>query len=596
MSIDWSKVQTEHIEEACRLHDVEDNRPTSPARTTFLIHNNKRYSAKFIRGLAYKIATEIELRSEDYSGGLETMRFFNALGFLVEHNGTITDGVHENGSDQKPIAQNLTFLKTTDQKADTTTKKENSSSGKTQKDFLFKLLKQRFGCVVNEAKFDWLKVPDSVSKNDVFDEIYDNLVSIRGHNNFSTSDYKLACDYFIPSHNLIIEYDERQHFTIPRANSLAHYPSDLNLGFDKDKWCEASDTIRATDKKPIYRDEQRAFYDSVRDILAAHNGMTLIRIKDGDYDWKSESGPEILNKLIGYLEHDTYPSDNDDINVDETIEQIARCYTTLQETYRGWAKGFKNHEDVIDWLKNNNLGERPKQKKLNLLCSYWNPITISVLRILAPDCIANMKEHFNKLINLSGDQIYSKQIWYLLYFLHPVRHELYFFDIHYLDGYAQHLCRLLRSHRLGLISAKTYLDNDDDRTIDGSHISSCGTMAFKHLHIHPTTSKWGKPNLENLTEASIRALKINEGDISSEEQTVAIDISARATTSFKNWLGYAPCAINEGPIFTLKKGKKHLDCFEAIVEILNGSDHKQATMRAKLNEFYEIKVTSTPCV
>ena len=569
MSIDWSKVLKKHIKEACSLHDTGKNFQKYPARNTFLIHNKKQYPAKFIRGLAYKIATKIELSSEDYSGGLETVRFFNALGFSVEYKGEIIDGVCDHEPDQKP----------TDQKG-----------------FLIKLLKQRFGCVVTEAKFDWLKVPARVSKNGVLDGIYENLALIRGRKDFSNPSYQLACDYFIPSQNLIIEYDERQHFTIQRAKSLAHYPPDQNLSFDKYKWCEACETIKATDNDPIYRDEQRAFYDSVRDILAARNGMTLIRIKDGDYDWKSESGAEILNEPIKSLKLDAYPSDIDDINVDETIEQIARCYTTLQETYRRWARGFKKHEEVIGWLKNHNLGERPEQKKLNLLCSHWNPITISVLYVLAPDCIANMKEHFNKLINLSDDQIYHEQIWYLLYFLHPVRHETYFFDIHYPYGYAQHLSKLIRSHRLGLKSAKSYLCNKEGRTINGSHISSCGTVAFKHLHIHPTTSEWGEPDLKNLTKESILDLNTEDGDISSEEQKVAIAISARATPSFEKWFEYAPCAINEGPIFTLKKDKKHSDCFKAIVEILNGTDHKQAIMRDKLEEFYEIKVTSTPCV
>ena len=57
MAIDWSKVLKTHIEEACRRYDVGENRPTHPARTTFLIHNDERYPAKFIRGLAYEIAT-----------------------------------------------------------------------------------------------------------------------------------------------------------------------------------------------------------------------------------------------------------------------------------------------------------------------------------------------------------------------------------------------------------------------------------------------------------------------------------------------------------------------------------------------------------
>jgi len=585
-------IEKEHIIKA--IGEIDSNGvPSGRQSIKFCIRfEEKQYSPKYVLSLANKFANGEELDPSSFNGGQETNNFLKRLEFdIVEISSS--RATSESISPHK----DTTVLKPTDQEhtehePDMATKKENRSSGKTQKDFLFKLLKQRFGCVVTEAKFDWLKVPDRASKNDVFDEIYEKLVSIRGQKDFSTSNYKLECDYFIPSHNLIIEYDERQHFTIQRAESLAYYPSDLNFNFDKDKWCEASETIRATDKKPIYRDEQRAFYDSVRDILAARNGITLIRIKDRDYNWDLESGADELNILINSLKLDASPS-----NIEEAIEELAWDFSCIQKAYRDWTKQFKTHEDVICWLKNHNIGECSEQDELKLRCSHWNPITLPVLHILVPDCIKHMSDQFTNIFNkFSNNQISHEQIWYLLYFLHPVRHELYFFDIHYPDGYALHLSKLIRSHRLGLKSARSFLCNKEGRTIDGSHISACGTVAFKHLHIHPTTSKWGEPNLENLTKESVLALNLEDGDISSEEQTVAIDISARAKTSFKNWLGYAPCAINEGPIFTLKKGKKHLDCFEAIVEILNGSDHKQATMRAKLKEFYEIKVTTTPCV
>jgi len=57
MAINWSKVLKNHVEKACSQYDAGENRPTHPARTTFLIRNDKRYPAKFIRGLAYEVAT-----------------------------------------------------------------------------------------------------------------------------------------------------------------------------------------------------------------------------------------------------------------------------------------------------------------------------------------------------------------------------------------------------------------------------------------------------------------------------------------------------------------------------------------------------------
>ena len=450
-------------------------------------------------------------------------------------------------------------------------------------------MKQRFGCVITEAKFDWLKVPDRVSKDGVLDEIYEKLVLIRGCKYFPTPCYPLACDFFIPSKNLIIEYDERQHFTKQRAKSLAHYPPDLNLGFDKAKWYEACENIKAIDNDPIYRDEQRAFYDSVRDILAARNGMTLIRLKDGDYDWESESGTKVINELINTLKLDVHSTD-----LEEAIEELAWDFSCIQKAYHDWAKQFKNHEDVISWMRRNNIGEWyinrcQKQNHFEIHSSNWNPITIPILYKLVPDCMARMKDQFDKRFqNLSKAQIASDPIWYSLFFIHPVRHELYYFNLHYPDGYSSRLAKLVRSHRLGLKSAKTYL-GEEGRGINGSHISACGTVAFKHLHLHPTTSMLGIPDPQNLKAENLLNLEMGDGGkLSDDEQELAINLSTRATMNFERWIGYAPCAINEGPIFTLKEGKKHSDCFKEIIEILQGTDQNQSGMRAKLEEYYEI--------
>ena len=280
------------------------------------------------------------------------------------------------------------------------------------------------------------------------------------------------------------------------------------------------------------------------------------------------------------------------MDVAETIEQIACDLAKCQEAYRRWAGGFESHEEVIRWLKSRNIGECQKQNQFDLLSSNWNSITIPTLRKLVPDCVARMKDGFDKLFqNLSEAQIDRDLVWYLLYFIHPVRHELYYFKVHYPEGYSPRLVKLIRSHRLGLRSAKTYLIKDD-RTIDGSHINACGTMAFKHLHLHPTTSALEKPNLRNLKEESILHLEMGDGDLSPDELEIAVALSAKATPTFERWIDYAQCAINEGPIFTLKEGKKHSDCFKELIGILQSTDQNQDALRTKLEEYYEIEVTS----
>ena len=575
VTIDWSKVKETHVEEACSRYDSRDRRPKQAAINTFLLFGDKRYPAKFIRGLAYEIATGHELGSGDYSGGAETVRFFTSLGLSVEYNGEVIEGKSNHESDQKPA----------DRTQNTATKEEKSSSGKMQKIYLRNLLEQRFGRVMTEAKFDWLVVPDYISMDGDLRMIYDNLKAMRNYSGFSNPGYKLACDFFIPSKKLIIEYDERQHFTEQRANSLAYYPSsDLDLSFGKDKWREACEKIKATVNDPLYRDEQRAFYDSVRDILAARNGVTLIRIKHGDYDWKSESLTKVIDEHINPLKLERLTSDHE-----EVIEELACDYSGLLKVYQNWAKQFDDYEGVISWLTEKGIDVRgcQKQDSFTLHSSNWNSITIPILYTLDSECMAQMKDRFDKIVQNTSEPK-NHLIWYLLYFIHPVRHELYYFDIHYPDGYSFRLARLIRSHRLGLKSAKTYLSKED-RTIEGSHIKACGTTAFKHLHLHPTTCALGKQNLQGL-EKRIHDLEIGGGDLSNDEQEIALALSIKATMDFRRWINYAQCAINEGPIFTLKKNKKHSDCFNELVGILQGTNQNQEDIRNKLEEYYNIEV------
>jgi hypothetical protein len=77
VSIDWTNVTADHVRQACDLHDAGAAVPKRPAKSTFLVFNGKSYPAKFIRGLAYRIAIGVELDpNKDFSGGDETARFF----------------------------------------------------------------------------------------------------------------------------------------------------------------------------------------------------------------------------------------------------------------------------------------------------------------------------------------------------------------------------------------------------------------------------------------------------------------------------------------------------------------------------------------
>ena len=95
-------------------------------------------------------------------------------------------------------------------------------------------------------------------------------------------------DYFIPSGGLIIEFDESQHFTKPREITFNHYPNNIEIGFSKEKWTSLCQKLNKKDNDPPYRDEQRAWYDVVRDFAPQLLGAgKTIRLHARDEIWCS---------------------------------------------------------------------------------------------------------------------------------------------------------------------------------------------------------------------------------------------------------------------------------------------------------------------
>jgi hypothetical protein len=82
---DWNKVGPEHIRAAVHAFESDPKvRPSKEARNTVLVVGGKNYPAKFIRGLAYQLATGKALNpSIHYSGGSETQKHLERLGFKV---------------------------------------------------------------------------------------------------------------------------------------------------------------------------------------------------------------------------------------------------------------------------------------------------------------------------------------------------------------------------------------------------------------------------------------------------------------------------------------------------------------------------------
>lgn len=165
-----------------------------------------------------------------------------------------------------------------------------------------------------ERRFPWLFVPRSDERNaleqHVFTELQNHCRQARHQNDikrncdpellFSDSSIRgasrsLQVDFFLPSLNVAIEFDERQHFTEERKITLLAY-GDLNLHFDHHRWVSlCSPTIQDTD--PPCRDWIRAFRDSVRDIRTAENGIKLFRVCYSDFSDENCAKPHAVKSL-----------------------------------------------------------------------------------------------------------------------------------------------------------------------------------------------------------------------------------------------------------------------------------------------------------
>ena len=284
----WSSIGREHVVAACRALDRDAPSARRAARTAFLIHDGKKYPAKHVLGAAYHLATGVELSPSDYQGGRPTLQVLEALGFETEHLTARRPRTRETGGEQPSVCGSTSKRSITRQRSDSVLQKER----------LHELLVAAYGEVTREGRFPWLVVPEDHTADATIRAIHRNLSGFRGHAGFANPGIALACDFVIPSERAILEYDERQHFTMPRAIALAAYPTGQAEGFDIEEWKQECLTVRARDNHPPYRDEQRAYYDAVRDLLSNQNGWRVIRIRHAEYDWASSDADRYLHTVF----------------------------------------------------------------------------------------------------------------------------------------------------------------------------------------------------------------------------------------------------------------------------------------------------------
>lgn len=185
------------------------------------------------------------------------------------------------------------------------------------------LLEKIYGTVIPNHRIYLETRPEEMLNHPhytVLNNIYTTLQNHRGFSDFVRASY-VDVDFFLPEHKMIVEFDESQHFTEPRKITLSQYPTNLTLGFSADTWLKHCDEILAHDNDPPFRDEQRAWYDTLRDFLPEIKGYKpTIRIFARDLDWCSldRDNKSSIQKFLNYIQY--LP----DINKDKKIDRISQ--------------------------------------------------------------------------------------------------------------------------------------------------------------------------------------------------------------------------------------------------------------------------------
>jgi len=279
------EIKKEYIIKAIKIIDSEGISPQRKSRKFFLIFKGKQYPPKYVLSLAYKFVDGKELDIAKFSGGRETNNFLKKLGFDIV---------------EMELPKKNNKLKASKKKDALQTQQKHSENCSECKNAIQKMLEKIYGDVKREYKF---KLNTKIENFKDF-KFYQNLKEIfiklqkhRGYEDFIKRTTLSTCDYFIPNPGFIVEYDESQHFTTPRKISLQNYPRDLKIGFSLEKWINLCDKLNRKDNDPPSRDEQRAWYDTLRDFLPEFKGLyPTVRLYSKEKQWCSLN-PENLEDI-----------------------------------------------------------------------------------------------------------------------------------------------------------------------------------------------------------------------------------------------------------------------------------------------------------
>lgn len=297
-----SCIKAEHLDKAiCRIRR-DGVPPHRKGRYYCLVKDHCHYPPKYTVALAHEIATGRFLDSNRFSGGAESNGFLRKRGY------EITDcncgGI--NYASPSPIhAGRLRKSKSVIQKQN---HNEHCPACKVR---VRDLLERIYGECLVSHRFDWQTHLSSYTGTPIYSTLCKLALILEKYRGFALKDFVktdtlAACDFWVPDPGFILEFDERQHFTTPRKLTLHAYPDNLTLGFSGKQWISHCEQLEAKDNDPPFRDEQRAWYDALRDLLPSTKGLQpTVRLYARDMVWCSLDPDSTIDQqrfssFIGY--------------------------------------------------------------------------------------------------------------------------------------------------------------------------------------------------------------------------------------------------------------------------------------------------------
>jgi len=278
-------ISKNHILKAIDEINMKGVPPGRDSTKFCLAHDGHLYPPKYIISLANKYANCQLLDSTGFNGGKESNGFLENLGFNI---------ITLSRKDKEHVESSPRIKKPPQ------SKNRHNERCPECKETIYKLLAKIYGKVEKAPKFRIGTKPEAFRGTQYYNElkeIYSALQNHRGFKDFVRSKTLPNCDYFVPDPGMIVEFDESQHFTAARKVALQHYPAKLKWGFDRRSWLERCIKLNRKDNDPPYRDEQRAWYDTLRDFLPKKlNLYPTVRLFSKDAVWcalKAEKSADI---------------------------------------------------------------------------------------------------------------------------------------------------------------------------------------------------------------------------------------------------------------------------------------------------------------